>query len=94
MITEKIGIPAMLENTAEECAELSKVCLKLARIQRGENPTPANKIEVMDAIEEECADVLIFIEEIIRAEIINRRLMELRMNKKLERARERLCTNN
>ena len=90
MIWEKIGIPAMLEQTAEEAVELAHACQKLARIERGENPTPAKKIETMDAVEEEAADMFICIDELIRAEIINRRLMELRMNKKIDRARERL----
>ena len=38
-ILECIGPAAMLEQMAEEAAELSKACLKLARVIRGENPT-------------------------------------------------------
>ena len=34
MMIEKIGAPAMCEQAAEECT------LKLARAERGENPTP------------------------------------------------------
>ena len=40
MMIEKIGKPAMLEQLAEEAAELSQAALKLARVIRNENPTP------------------------------------------------------
>ena len=90
MITEKIGLPAMLEQTAEECTELAHACLKLARIVRGENPTPAKKIEMLDAVEEEVADVMICVDELIRYGIVQLPTMNVRMNKKLDRARERL----
>lgn len=35
-----IGEPALLEQLAEECSELAQAALKLARQERGENPTP------------------------------------------------------
>ena len=38
MLYEIIGKAAMLEQTAEEAAELAQACLKLARYERGENP--------------------------------------------------------
>lgn len=34
------GEPALLEQLAEECSELAQAALKLARLERGENPTP------------------------------------------------------
>lgn len=37
---EYIGKAAMLEQLAEEAAELAQAALKCARIERGENPTP------------------------------------------------------
>lgn len=37
MMIEKIGTPAMLEQLAEEAAELSQAALKLARVLRGES---------------------------------------------------------
>ena len=40
MMIEKIGTPAMLEQMAEEAAELAQAALKLARVLRAENPTP------------------------------------------------------
>ena len=39
-IVDRIGLPATLEQTAEECAELAHACLKEARRMQGENPTP------------------------------------------------------
>ena len=39
-IIEEIGEAAMLEQLAEECTELAKAALKMARIIRKENPSP------------------------------------------------------
>ena len=93
MIYEKIGLAAMLEMTAEEAIELSHACLKLARIERGENPTPADKFKVMDGVEEEAADLMICIDELSSTGLIVYARMHERMNAKLDRARERLCTS-
>ena len=54
---EVIGVPAMLEQLAEECSELSQAALKLARKYRGENPTPRSEMECLAALTEEIADV-------------------------------------
>ena len=53
MMIEKIGTPAMLEQLAEEAAELSQAALKLARVLRGENPTPVTWREVRKHLIEE-----------------------------------------
>ena len=58
MMIEKIGIPAMLEQTAEECNELAKALLKKARKLRGENPTPLTMTEIDKDITEEYTDVI------------------------------------
>ena len=39
-IIDSIGLPAVLEQLAEECSELAQASLKYARLLRGENPTP------------------------------------------------------
>lgn len=57
MFFEKIGYPAVYEQLAEECAELAKASLKMARISRGENPTSATYPEVIDNLAEEATDV-------------------------------------
>ena len=56
-IIDKIGIPALLEQTAEECTELAQASLKLARKMRGNNPTPKDVPELIENLEEEVADV-------------------------------------
>lgn len=90
MIREKIGLPATLEMAAEEAQELSHACQKMARVLRGDNPTPVTEAEAADAIEEEAADVMICIEELWGAGVIQFPVMRLRMKEKLDRARERL----
>lgn len=55
---EKIGRPAMLEQLAEEASELAQACLKLARKERGENPTPKSKAECERELIEEFTDVI------------------------------------
>ena len=58
MLIEKIGIPAMLEQTAEECVELAHACLKLARYYRNENKVYGKtEGEMLDNLAEEMADV-------------------------------------
>lgn len=61
-IVDRIGLPAMLEQTAEECAELAHACLKEARRLRGENPTPCTAEKCKAAIMEEMADVALCID--------------------------------
>ena len=55
---DHIGEPAMYEQMAEECVELAKAALKMARIERGENPTPVTASEMHDAIIEEYTDIV------------------------------------
>ena len=57
LIISKIGLPAALEQLAEEAAELSKAALKVARIIRKENPTPVTYEQAIANLEEEAADV-------------------------------------
>lgn len=66
-----IGEPAALELLAEECAELAHAALKLARLERGENPTPALPKECQEKIFEEIADVLISMEVVEQCQWFN-----------------------
>lgn len=61
---EKIEAAAMLEQLAEESTELAHAALKLARIERGENPTPVLKEVAMDHLIEEYTDVVQCAEEL------------------------------
>ena len=56
-IVEQIGVPALLEQTAEDCCELAQACLKMARKLRDENPTPKSIEDIRDNLVEEMADV-------------------------------------
>ena len=56
-IVEKIGLPALMEQCAEECSELAQACLKISRLYRGENPTPKSMEDCLIDLEEELADV-------------------------------------
>ena len=49
--------PAILEQAAEECAELGQALLKLARILRDENPTPVDEHTAIKNVKEELSDV-------------------------------------
>ena len=64
-LIDHIGIPAMLEQTAEECSELAQACLKLSRYYRNENQTNRSKNELIANMYEEIADVEICIDEIL-----------------------------
>ena len=56
-ILDRIGEPAALEQLAEEATELAKAALKLARVQRGNNPTPVTKEQALENLQEEISDV-------------------------------------
>jgi NTP pyrophosphatase (non-canonical NTP hydrolase) len=56
-IKQKVSEAALYEQLAEECVELAHAALKLARIKRGENPTPVSAKEAMDAVMEEYTDL-------------------------------------
>ena len=56
-IAEKLSKAAILEQKAEEAAELAQAALKLARIIRGENPTPVTEDEAELSLQEEYCDV-------------------------------------
>ena len=69
--------PALYEQLAEECTELSQVCLKKARKIRGENYTPKTEREIDRELIEEISDVILCIETIPLYgdnEIINKKL--------------------
>lgn len=56
-VIRSLGEPALLEQLAEECTELAQAALKLARLERGENPTPKTEEECVKNLLEELADV-------------------------------------
>lgn len=56
-VIRTLGEPALLEQLAEECSELAQAALKLARLERGENPTPKTEEECVENLLEELGDV-------------------------------------
>lgn len=61
-ISSTIGTPAVLEQLAEESAELAQAALKFARKLRDENPTPKSEEECLQDLLEELADVKLCME--------------------------------
>lgn len=70
-IVKEIGLPAVLEQTAEESSELAQACLKLARKMRNDNPTPKTTDELWENFHEELADVTYCIEILDEAKKID-----------------------
>ena len=93
-IIDNIGLPAVLEQLAEECSELAQASLKYARLLRGENPTPKTEQECLESLTEEMADVELCISILMIAGHVNSdAVMELievkdkRWHKRIQEAR-------
>lgn len=70
-IIDTIGLPAVLEQLAEECSELAQASLKYARLLRGENPTPKTEAECLESLTEEIADVDLCISELMMEGLVD-----------------------
>ena len=81
-VIRSLGEPALLEQLAEECSELAQAALKLARLERGENPPPKTLDECFKALIEEMADVNLCIWVIETS-----RGLDLRLHSNLKRER-------
>lgn len=57
-IKAAVPIEALYEQLAEEAAELSQAANKMARVLRGENPTPKSETEAKNNLIEEYTDVV------------------------------------
>lgn len=89
-ILAKLGIASVLEQLAEEAAEVAQAALKMARIIRGENPTPKTHMEARAALEEELADFRVCVEVMDRSDVIFdmeiiKNLSEVKMKRWLDR---------
>lgn len=58
-IRQQLSEEARYEQLAEEAAELAQAALKVARIMRGENPTPMSIEEARKNLVEEYSDVTV-----------------------------------
>lgn len=84
---EKIGDPAAFEMLAEESTELAHAALKVARILRGENPTPVTFDQGMKSLTEEVSDVILCLRDLdIEADM---EIMNEKINRFYRRWRER-----
>lgn len=86
MINE-IGEQAMLEMLAEELVECAHEAMKLARVKRGENPTPKTEKEVRASLREEWSDVVQCAKELSLD--VNWNQIEVKKKRFEERWRER-----
>lgn len=93
-IVNEIGLPATLEQCAEECNELAQVCLKLARKLRNENPTPKSIDDIIINLTEEMADVQVCIDEILHTEVVTEEKISDVKKSKQHRWRERIKEKN
>lgn len=89
-MTEKIPEAAWLEMLAEECSELAHAALKLARIQRGENPTPATEDTWRGKVIEEMADIMICLDIVKDMDWIDHNRMAEIRKFKLKRMEKRI----
>lgn len=64
MSIKNLSEPARLEQLAEEASELAHAALKLARILRGESPTPVVEAQARENLVEEIADVLVTVDAV------------------------------
>lgn len=85
-IRAHISEPALWEGLAEECAELGKEALKVARLMRGENPTPADSNSTLSKAKIEMGDVLNYLEllDILMVDSPSRRIKIGRMYERLQ----------
>lgn len=90
VIYEQTGEPAMLEQTAEECAELAQALLKLARAERGESPTPRSMEECQEKVLEEIADVETCLAQLTAAPWMNMEKIFEQIDVKTERWKRRI----
>lgn len=94
IIKDEIGMCALLEQTAEECAELAQACLKLARKFRGENPTPATINDIQSKVTEEFADVKVCMDELLKGDVVSYKEVTAVAETKLSRWHNRIEEHN
>ena len=58
-VQQVLTSPAAYEQLAEECSELAQAALKMARIERGENPTPVTPDLASLEMKEELTDIMV-----------------------------------
>lgn len=85
-----IGEPALLEQLAEECSELAQAALKLARRERGENPTPKKWYEMLADMNEEIADVSLCVDMLYTENLTDEGCIKRTKERKMKRWAQRI----
>ena len=92
IIRNNVSTPDILDQLAEEAAELSHAALKLARIKRGTNPTPVTEEEAVTSLVEELSDLWIITQHVLNIDpdetIVHRKLV--RWKERIEEKNSRL----
>lgn len=90
-IVRAIGVPAMIEQLAEEALELGHPCVKLARLLRGENKVYGySEEQLLRSIEEEIADIFVVFMELNAVGVIDGGNVTCITLSKLDRWKKRL----
>ena len=88
--TRPTGWLFLLEQTAEECAELAHACLKMSRNLRGENPTPVADVWIKASVQEELADLMNCVDIMLHIPWINAKRVQDIQIEKIKRWGERI----
>ena len=84
-IREKVSVPDIFDQLAEEAAELAQAANKMARVMRGTNPANIDEKEAMKRIVEEYTDV-----HVVAKDILELRIDGLQADYKIDRWAKRL----
>lgn len=80
-----LPITEILAGLAEECAELGQAALKLRRVFDGTNPTPMDEERAIEALYEEVADVMIYIDSLSLCKSEIEQIKTRKMNRAADR---------
>lgn len=68
-IREKVPVPDIFDQLAEEAAELAQAANKMARVMRGTNPANIDEKEAMKNVIEEYTDIHVVAKDILELQV-------------------------
>lgn len=68
-IREKVPVPDIFDQLAEEAAELAQAANKMARVMRGTNPANIDEREAIKRVVEEYTDVHVVAKDILELQV-------------------------
>lgn len=68
-IREKVPVPDIFDQLAEEAAELAQAANKMARVMRGTNPANIDEKEAMENVIEEYTDIHVVAKDILELQV-------------------------